>query len=164
MNKDKEMMQNKSEDVYLFYSKNQEFLNGSVKWTAQNMRELVELILSFLLFIFLLSFLAMYPLDFWIKLILILFLGGISVIFFVWGILNFRKERYLANKGEIISGYITSCILTNRGSDTDIFEVTYKFRHQTSSIYIHLAKKDVEKLVGKRMLVLYCDENNFMPL
>lgn len=95
MNEGNEMMQKNSENIFLFYPKNQEFLNGSVKWTVQNMRELVELIISVLLFLFLLVFLIMYPLEFWVKLSLILVLGG-EVLFLLSGVFsNFVRKDTL---------------------------------------------------------------------
>jgi hypothetical protein len=157
-------MENKSDNIYLFYPKNQKFIDGKSNWTEQGKKLVFELIFAFPLILLLFTFLIWWGFDFWIKLLLLALFGCIVLVPLTIYFLKLQNERKLSKEKRIISGVILSCELTNKGSDYDIFEIKYSFGSVKSSFQIQLNRNKTKYLVGKQILVLYSDDGNHMVL
>ncbi len=149
---------------YLFHPENVEFIEGNTIWTGQEKHDVFELLMSFPLVFLLIGFLWWSNIDFEIKLILLLVSGPILFSLIFWFYRKFKRKRNLTYKNPLLEGVITDCLLTNKGSDTEIFEVRFMIGNDECCFETSLARKFAETLTEKKILVVYQDSKNFLVL
>jgi hypothetical protein len=154
----------KEPDTFLFYPGNERYLRGDSKWTEQGKRNLFELVMSVPFIILLALFLAIWPLESWLRLGLFLISAIIVIALIIFSMFKFGRERRLAAKGRIVPAVVTGTRLTGKGSDTTIFEISFDVEDSHLSFEKYLDPGLAENLTGRNILVLFADNTNFLVL